>query len=104
MAQSQVARITCSLCNGWYNSERELGNHMQTVHRRFVSEQNTFQNDCTQLDSFKNQFGTSKEEWAKLSVQLRNRVQARFNPEELDAIDRFILLASQGSVFDHVCR
>src|SRR6266849_4303533 len=57
-----------------------------------------------QPDSFKNRLGTTKEEWAKLSVQLRNRVQARFNPEELDAIDRFILLASQGSVFDHVCR
>jgi len=36
-----------------------------------------------------------KKNGAKLSVQLRNGVQARFNPEELDAIDRFILLASQ---------
>ena len=104
MAQPQVARITCSVCNGWYNSERELGNHMQTVHRRFVSEQNTFQNDCTHQDSLKNQPSTSKEEWAKLSVQLRNRVQAHFNPEELDAIDQFILLAGQASVFDRVCR
>jgi len=104
MAQPQVARITCSLCNSWYNSERELRDHMQMVHRRFVSEQNTFQNDCTQQDSFKNQLGTSKEEWAKLSVQLRNRARARFNQEELDAIDRFILIASQGSVFDDVCR
>ena len=104
MAQPQAARITCSQCNGWYDSERELRDHMQTAHRRFVSEQSTFQHGGTQPDSFKNQLGTSKEEWAKLSVQLRNRVQARFNPEELDAIDRFILLASQGSVFDHVCR
>jgi hypothetical protein len=31
-------------------------------------------------------------------------VQVHFNPEELNAIDRFILLASQASVFDHVCR
>ena len=104
MAQPQVARITCSQCNGWYDSERELRDHMQTAHRNFVSEQSTFQHGGAQPDSFKNQLGTSKEEWAKLSVQLRNRVQARFNPEELDAIDRFILLASQGSVFDHVCR
>jgi hypothetical protein len=44
-------------------------------------------------DSFKIQLGTSKEEWANLSVQLRNRLQARFDPEELNAIDRFILLA-----------
>jgi len=104
MAQPQMAPITCSQCNGWYDSERELRDHMQTAHRRFVSEQSTFQHGGTQPDSFKNQLGTSKEEWAKLSVQLRNRVQAHFNPEELDAIDRFILLASQGSVFDHVCR
>jgi hypothetical protein len=104
MAQPQVARITCSLCNGWYDSESELRDHMQTAHRRFVSEQSTFQHGGTQPDSSKNQPASSKEEWAKLSVQLRNRVQVRFNPEELDAIDRFILLASQGSVFDDVCR
>ncbi len=104
MAQPQLARITCSVCNGWYNSESELRDHMQTVHRRFVSEQSTLQHGGSQPDSTKNQVGPSKEEWAKLSVQLRNGVQARFNPEELDAIDRFILLASQGSVFDHLCR
>jgi hypothetical protein len=104
MAQPQVARITCSLCNGWYNSELELRCHMQAAHRRFLSEQNTFQNDCTHQDSLKNQLGALKEEWAKLSVQLRNLVQARFNSEELDAIDQFILLASQASVFDRVCR
>jgi hypothetical protein len=104
MAQPQVARITCSQCDGWYDSERELQHHMQTAHRRCVSEQSTFQHCGTQPDSSKNQVGTSKEEWAKLSVQLRNRVQVHFNLEELDAIDQFILLASQGSVFDHVCQ
>jgi hypothetical protein len=104
MAQPQAARITCSQCNGWFDSERELRDHMQVAHRRFVLEQSAFQHGGAQPDSFKNQLGASKEEWAKLSVQLRNRVQARFNPEELDTIDRFILLASQGSVFDHVCR
>jgi len=102
MAQPQVARITCSQCNGRYDSERELRDHMQAVHRRFVPDQSTFQHGGTQPDSFKNQLGTSKEGWAKLSGQLRNQVQAHFNPEELDAIDRFILLASQDSVFDHV--
>ncbi len=104
MAQPQVARLTCSLCNGWYNSERELRDHMQTVHRRFVSEQNTFQNNGTQQDAFKNQLGASKEEWARVSLQLRNLVRARFTQEELDAIDRFILIASQGSVFNDVSR
>ena len=104
MAQPQMARITCSVCNGWYKSESELWDHMQTAHRRFVLEESTFQHGDTQPDSFKNQFSTSKEEWANVSIQLRNLVQARFNPEELDTIDRFILLASQGSFFDHVGR
>ena len=104
MVQPKLAQITCSLCNGWYVSERELRAHMQTAHRRFVSEQNTFQNDCTRQDSLKNQLGTSKEEWARLSVQLRNRVISRFNQEELDVIDRFVLIASQDSVFNDVCR
>jgi hypothetical protein len=104
MAQPQVARIACSVCNGWYNSESELRDHMQTVHRRFVSEQGTFQQGGAQPDAFEIQPRISKEQWGKLSVQLRNRVQARFNPEELDAIDQFILLATQSSVFDHVCR
>ena len=99
MAQPQVARLTCNLCNGWYNSERELRDHMQTVHRRCVSEQNTFQNNSTRQDSFNNELGASKDEWARVSLQLRNRIRARFNQEELDAIDRFILIASQGSVF-----
>jgi len=104
MAQPQAARITCGQCNGWYNSESELRDHMQTAHRRFVPEQSTLQHGGTQPNSSEGQYGTSKEVWAKLSVRLRNRVQARFNPEELDAIDRFILLASQDSVFDHMRR
>ena len=62
MAQPQMAQITCSLCNGFYDSEHELRDHMQAVHRRFVSEQSTFEHDGTQPDSFKNQLDTSKEE------------------------------------------
>jgi hypothetical protein len=77
---------------------------MRTAHRRFFSEKSTFPHGGTQPDGFNDQVVTSKEEWAKLSVQLKNQVQAGFNPEELDAIDRFILLASQSSVFDHMCR
>jgi hypothetical protein len=72
MAQPQMARITCNQCNGWYSSERELRDHMQAAHRRFVSEQSTFQHAGTQPDSFNNQLGTSKEEWAELSIQLKN--------------------------------
>jgi len=104
MPQPQVARITCSQCNGQYASERELCDHIKAAHRRSVSEQMILQHGDTQPDSSKNRIGPSKEEWARLSVKLRNRIQARFNAEELDAIDRFILLASQGSVFDDECR
>jgi hypothetical protein len=48
MAQPQVARITCSQCNGWYNSERELRDHMQVAHRRFAPEQSTLQHGSTE--------------------------------------------------------
>ena len=72
MAQPQMARTTCSQCNGWYNSESELRKHMQATHRRFVSEQSTLQHGGTQPDSFTNQLRTLTEDWAKFSVQLRN--------------------------------
>jgi hypothetical protein len=104
MARPHVATITCSQCNGWYGSERELWEHMQTAHRRYFSGQSTFKQGDSQPDISKDVPSTSKEEWAELSLQLRDRIQVRFNPEELDIIDRFILLASQGSVFDQVCR
>jgi hypothetical protein len=39
MAQPQMARITCSQCNAWYNSERELRDHMHTAHRQASAEQ-----------------------------------------------------------------
>jgi hypothetical protein len=96
MAYPQVARITCSECEGWYNSERELSDHMHAAHRRCISEPSALP------DSPKPHPGASKEEWVILSVLLRNRVQERFNQEELEAVDRFILLAGQGSVFDDV--
>src|SRR5208282_1990292 len=38
MAQLQKAWITCSRCNAWYSSERELRYHMQTAHRMVGSE------------------------------------------------------------------
>jgi hypothetical protein len=62
MAHPQEARITCNLCNGWYNSERELRDHMQTAHRRFVSHQSTFQTDREQQDNLKHDLDPSKEE------------------------------------------
>ena len=53
MAQPQVARITCNQCNAWYNSERELRDHMRTAHREFGSEQSSSQEGGTQPDSSK---------------------------------------------------
>jgi hypothetical protein len=62
MAHPQEARISCNECNSWYNSERELYEHMQTAHRRCVSEQSPFQHGGTLPDDFEKQLGTSKEE------------------------------------------
>ena len=62
MAQPQAARIFCGQCNGWYNSESELRDHMQTVHRRFVSDQSTFQTDRKQQDNLKHDPDPSKKE------------------------------------------
>ena len=62
MAHPQEARISCHECNSWYNSERELYEHMQTAHRRCVSEQSTFQMDRKQQDNLKNDPDPSKQE------------------------------------------
>jgi hypothetical protein len=104
MAHPQEARITCNECNGWYNSESELYEHMRTAHRRFASDEGTIPLGGPPPDCLEDQLVISKEEWASLAVRLRNHVQIRFNPEELDTIDRFILLASHGSIFDQLCR
>jgi hypothetical protein len=104
MAQPQEARIACRQCNSFYASESELWEHEQESHRRSVPEQSTFQHGGTQHGVEENRHGTSKEGWANLSVHLRNHVQVQFKPEELNAIDRFILLASQSTVFEEVCR
>jgi hypothetical protein len=104
MAQPQMVPIYCNECNGRYDSEHELWEHMNRAHRRFVSEQNTFPDGDIQPNSVEDRFGMLQKQWAKLSVQLRNRVHARFNSEELAVIDRFILLASQSSIFNDVCR
>lgn len=55
MAQPQMAQITCSECNAWYNSERELLDHKKTAHRGFGSEQSGSQPGDTQPDSSTNQ-------------------------------------------------
>ncbi len=38
MAQSQTAQITCSQCSAWYDSERQLHEHMKAAHREHGSE------------------------------------------------------------------
>jgi hypothetical protein len=53
MAQPKMARITCSQCNAWYDSERELGEHMKTAHRVCGPEQGSSQRDGTEQDSAK---------------------------------------------------
>src|ERR1700730_7384335 len=102
MAKPQAARIICGQCDAWYYSEGELLNHIETSHRRYDLEKSTFRHGGARPDSLGERLGTLGEEWTRLSLQLRNKLQARFDHNELDAIDRFILIASQCSVFDHV--
>jgi hypothetical protein len=104
MVQAHVARIICGQCNAWYNSESELDYHIQTSHRWYDLEQSTFRRGGTQPARLEEQLGTLRKEWTRLSLQVRNQLQTRFDPDELDAIDRFILVASQSSVFDPICR
>jgi hypothetical protein len=51
MAQPQMARITCNQCNAWYDSERELRDHMKTAHRAGGLGQDSFPQDVTEQDS-----------------------------------------------------
>lgn len=104
MPQPREARISCKECNSFYASEIELWEHMREVHRRSVSEPSPFHHGSTGTESRKNRFGTTKEEWANVSVHLRNHIQVHFKSEELNVIDRFILLASEASIFDEACR
>ena len=62
MPQPQMGPMTCTQCDCWYTSERELRDHMQMAHRRSVPEQNAFQRDGTQPARRENQFGTPKED------------------------------------------
>lgn len=104
MAQPQEARISCRECNSFFASEIELWEHMQEAHRRCVSEPSHSHHGGSHPESRKNRFGTTKEEWANVSVHLRNHIQVHFKSEELNVIDRFILLASEASIFDEACR
>ncbi len=51
MAQPQMARISCSQCNAWYDSEKELREHMKTAHRQGGSEQGSSPRDGIEQDS-----------------------------------------------------
>jgi hypothetical protein len=62
MAQPIACRITCDQCNGWYNSEHELREHMQAAHRRFVTELNPFFDNGTEQNSGANPPASLKKE------------------------------------------
>ena len=52
MAQPEMSKISCfSQCNAWYDSERELREHMKTAHRQNGSEQGRFHRDGTEQNS-----------------------------------------------------
>jgi hypothetical protein len=45
-----MAQTTCSQCDAQYNSERELRDHLGTAHRKFGSEQSSFEPRDTQSE------------------------------------------------------
>jgi len=53
MAQPEMARITCSQCNAWYDSQRELREHMKTGHRGGASAEGSSQHDGIKQDNTK---------------------------------------------------
>ena len=63
MSQSQDGRNSCHQCNGWYNSESELYEHMQTVHRRCVPQQSNFPREVNEPNVFDSQMPRSTKEW-----------------------------------------
>ena len=71
MAQAQTARITCRVCDGWYETDRDLREHMQAAHRRFISAPSSAPNSSpgdtqyvgAQPQNVKTQPRTPHEEW-----------------------------------------
>jgi hypothetical protein len=51
MAQPEIARIVCSQCNAWYDTERELRDHIETAHRGRGPGQSSSLRDRTEQDS-----------------------------------------------------
>ena len=74
MTHSQEAGNYCHQCNGWYNSESELYEHMQTVHRRCVPQESAFPREVTQPNDFDNHPPTPKKGWME-----RKRIKGKFN-------------------------
>lgn len=63
MAHAQMARITCSICDGWYDSERDLTHHMQAAHRRFIPAPSDPQNAGAEPQNVKTEPRRPIEEW-----------------------------------------
>jgi hypothetical protein len=62
MAQAAPARITCRVCDGWYDSERELRDHMRAAHRRFIAEPITSQHLVTPPQNINSELRKQNEE------------------------------------------
>lgn len=86
MARQETLRTNCNQCDGWYNSESELYDHMQTVHRRSVSQQRPVQPVRPERKN------------ARTLIPIEELSPSP--QEELLTVDRFILLASKSSVSD----
>jgi len=75
-----------------------MRDHMQSVHRRSVSEQSTFRQGVHNLIALNSIAYGQREEWANFCT-VEDSSPSRFNLEELDAIDRFITAWQSGSFF-----
>jgi len=74
MTQSQDGRNSCHQCNGWYNSESELYEHMQTVHRRCVPQQSNLPREVNEPNDFDSPMPRSTKEWME-----HKRAKEKFN-------------------------
>ena len=62
MTLVQASRITCRVCDGWYDSERELQDHMQAAHRRFALGPSATQPLVTQPQNINSELRTPNDE------------------------------------------
>jgi hypothetical protein len=86
-----MAEITCKRCDAYYNSERELRDHMQAVHRIFRSENSarpaaaelkSSTSETTEKQSYESVLASVKEEMAapRLAESVKVKAERQLRP------------------------